>query len=156
MSFILDCNRVSSYINTNLMWFLFSQISIIDKKNQFGISIERFRSDNDRDYSNKVLTPYFQYEGIIHESSYANTSRQNRVVERKNSHLLDTTWVFLFQKYVPKSYWEKVVLTTTRLINRLPLKVLGFKIPWKYSHRFILLWEPQTILLLRYLIMCPL
>jgi hypothetical protein len=37
-------------------------------KNQFGVNIKRFRSDIAKDYFNQVLIPYFQKEGIVHES----------------------------------------------------------------------------------------
>jgi hypothetical protein len=60
-------------------------------KNQFGVNIKRFRSDYARDYFNQVLTPYFQKEGIVHESSCVNTPQQNGVAERKNGLLLEST-----------------------------------------------------------------
>lgn len=60
-------------------------------KNQFGVNVKRFRSDNAKDYFNQVLTPYFQKEGIVHESSCINTPQENGVVERKNDHLLEST-----------------------------------------------------------------
>lgn len=43
-------------------------------------------------------------EGIIHESSYVDPNQQNKIVERKNGHLLSVTPTLLFQKHVPKSY----------------------------------------------------
>ncbi|RVX06582.1 Retrovirus-related Pol polyprotein from transposon TNT 1-94 [Vitis vinifera] len=86
-------------------------------------------SDNAKDYFNQILTPYFQREGIIHESSCVNTPQQNGVAERKNGHLLNSTRSFMFQKNVPKSFWGEAVLTTAHLINRLPSRILGFKSP---------------------------
>jgi hypothetical protein len=59
-------------------------------KNQFGVSIKGIRTDNARDYFNKILSPYFEKEGIIHQSSCVNT-RQHGLAERKNRHLLETT-----------------------------------------------------------------
>lgn len=53
-------------------------------KNQFGVTVKRFRSDNARDYLNQTLTPFFQKAGIIHESSCVNTPQQNGVAERNN------------------------------------------------------------------------
>ena len=78
LSFIDDCTRIT--------WiFLLKQksnVSIVPQnfcsmiKHQFGVKIKRFRSDNARDYFNQLITPYFQREGIIHESSYVNTPQQ--------------------------------------------------------------------------------
>ena len=78
LSFIDDCTRIT--------WiFLLKQksnVSIVPQnfcsmiKHQFGVNIKRFRSDNARDYFNQLITPYFQREGIIHESSYVNTPQQ--------------------------------------------------------------------------------
>lgn len=51
-------------------------------KNQFGVSIKGIRTDNARDYFNKILSPYFEKEGIIHQSSCVNTPQQNGLAER--------------------------------------------------------------------------
>ena len=131
VSFIDDCTRVS--------WiFLLKQKSDVSSvlpnfhnmiQNQFGVKIKRFRSDNARDYFNQILSPYFQKEGIIHESSCVNTPQQNRVVERENGHLLAITRAFLFHQNVPKHYWGEAILTVTYIINQLPFRVLGFHSP---------------------------
>ena len=105
-------------------------------KNQFGVNIKRFRSNNARDYFNQVLTPYFQKEGIVHESSCVNNPQQNGAAEKKNGHLLESTRAFMFQKNVPQSFWGKAVLTTTHLINRLPSRILGFKSPMEMLSTF--------------------
>ncbi|RVW31459.1 Retrovirus-related Pol polyprotein from transposon TNT 1-94 [Vitis vinifera] len=68
-------------------------------------------------------------KGILHDSSCVNTPQQNRVAERKNGHLLNTTRALLFQRNVPKSYWEEVVLTAIYMINRIPSRVLDSKSP---------------------------
>ena len=70
-SLIDDCTRVT--------WiFLLKQKSDVSSvlsnfhamvQNQFGTKIKRFRFDNAKDYFNQVLSPFFQKEGIIHESS---------------------------------------------------------------------------------------
>lgn len=78
----------------------------------------------------------FQKEGIFHESSCTNTTQQNGVAERKNKHLLNTTRALLFQGNVPKSYWGEAVITTTHMINRLPLRVLHFKTPMAILAKF--------------------
>ncbi|KAJ9680557.1 hypothetical protein PVL29_019775 [Vitis rotundifolia] len=98
-------------------------------QNQFGVKIKSFRTDNARDYVNQTLSPYFQSQGILHDSSCVNTPQQNGVAERKNGHLLNTTRALLFQGNVPKSYWGKAVLTATYMINRILSRVLDNKSP---------------------------
>jgi hypothetical protein len=98
-------------------------------KTQFDVRITRFRFDNAKDYFNRTLSPFFQKEGIIHESSCVNTPQQNGIAERKNGHLLDVTRALLFHKSVPKQYWGEAVLTAAHLINRLPSPILDFKSP---------------------------
>ncbi|KAJ9686475.1 hypothetical protein PVL29_015399 [Vitis rotundifolia] len=98
-------------------------------QNQFGVKIKSFRTDNARDYFNQILSPYFQSQGILHDLSCVNKPQQNGVAKRKNGHLLNTTRVLLFQGNVPKSYWGKVVLTATYMMNRIPSRVLDNKSP---------------------------
>ena len=73
------------------------------------------------------MSPYFQSQGILRDSSCVNTPQQNGVAGRKNGHLFNTTRALLFQGNAPKSYWGEVVLTTTYLINRIPSRVLENK-----------------------------
>lgn len=73
-------------------------------------------SNNAQDYFNKVLSPYYQKEGIIRESSCESTPKQNKIDERKNGHLLNSTRALLFHGNVPKTYWGEGLLHT-RLID---------------------------------------
>lgn len=52
-------------------------------KIQFGVGIKEFMFDNAKDYFNRILPPYFQKEGIIHESSCVSILQQNGVAEEK-------------------------------------------------------------------------
>ena len=105
-------------------------------QNQFGVQIKSFRIDNARDYFNQILSPYFQSQGILHDSSCINTPQQNEVAERKNGHLLNTTRALLFQGNALKSYWGEAVLTTTYLKNRIPSRVLDNKSPLEVLKSF--------------------
>ena len=105
-------------------------------QNQFGVKIKSFRTDNARDYFNQILSPYFQSQGILHDSSCVNTPQQNGVAERKNGHLLNTTQALLSQGNVPKSYWGEGVHTTTYMINRIPSRMLDNKSPAKILKSF--------------------
>ena len=132
VSLIDDCTRIT--------WiFLLKQksdVSIVIPnfhsmvQNQFGVQIKSFRTDNAKDYFNQILSPYFQSQGILHDSLCVNTPQQNGVAERKNGHLLNTT------RNAPKSYWGEVVFTATYLINRIPSRVLDNISPVKVLKSF--------------------
>jgi len=138
VTFINDCTRMTwVYLvkrKSDVSRILPNFTNMI--RNQFRVSIKGFRTDNARDYFNQILSPYFEKEGIIHQSSCVNTPQQNGLAERKNRHLLETTRALLFQHQVPKNYWGEAVLTSTYLINRIPSRVIGFKSPLNYLSEF--------------------
>ena len=47
--------------------------------------------------------------------------------KEKNRHLLKIARALLFTTNVPNYLWGEAILTTTHLINRIPLKILNFK-----------------------------
>lgn len=108
--------------------------------NQFNAKIQILRTDNGREYFNSILGGYFLENGIIHQNSCVDTPQQNGVAERKNRHLLEVARSIMFTNNVPKYFWGDSILTACYLINRLPTRVLNFKIPFK----FFLQYYPQT------------
>jgi len=106
VTFIDDCTRMTwVYLlkrKSDVSHILPNFTNMI--RNQFGVSIKGFRTDNGRDYFNQILSPYFEKEWIIHQSFCVNTPQQNGLAERKNRHLLETTRALLFQHQVPKNY----------------------------------------------------
>jgi len=131
ISFIDDCTRTTwIYLlkNKSEVGFVFP-IFYNMIKTQFNVEIKRIRSDNAKNYFNRFLTSYFQARGIIHECSCVNIPQQNGVAKKKNGHLLNMTRALLFQKNVPKQYWEEAIRTSTHLMNRLPSKSLNSQSP---------------------------
>ena len=55
---------------------------------QFHKKIQIFRSDNGKEYFNKILGSFFLEIGIVHQSSCNNTPQQNGLAERKNQTLV--------------------------------------------------------------------
>lgn len=76
-----------------------------------------FRSDNGKEYLNKILGQFFEEKGIVLQSSCNDTPQQNGVVERKNWHLLEIARALLFSTKTPKCLWGEVVLTAAFFIN---------------------------------------
>jgi transposase InsO family protein len=58
-------------------------------QNEFGLRIEKIRSDNGTEFKNSQIEGFLKEEGIKHEFSSPYTPQQNGVVERKNRTLVD-------------------------------------------------------------------
>ena len=67
----------------------------------------------------------FQTLGIQHQHSCRNTPQQNRIVERKHKHLLETAHALHFQSHVPPMFWGECVLCAAYIINRHPFQCLN-------------------------------
>ena len=67
---------------------------------------------------------------ILHQTSCVDTPSQNRVVKRKNRHLLETVRALLFQMNAPKHFWVDAVSTACFFINRMPSSVLNWATPY--------------------------
>jgi len=138
VTLIDDCSRVTWTFLLKHKYDVSSIIPLFHSmiQTQFGVKIKVFLSDNAREYFNQVLSPYFQKEGIIHESSCVNTPQQNGIAKRKTGHLLNTTRALLFHGQVPKAYWGKAIVTATYIINKLSSRTLDHKIPMKFLSQF--------------------
>ncbi|KAL2923679.1 Retrovirus-related Pol polyprotein from transposon TNT 1-94 [Bienertia sinuspersici] len=110
-------------------------VSILDSffnyvETQFGTKVACVRSDNARELTEGDMKRIYALRGIIHQTSCYETPEQNAIVERKHRHLLETARTLYFHSYVPERFWGECVLTAAYLINRMPLKPLGFKTPF--------------------------
>lgn len=111
-------------------------------QNQFGTTIHRMCSDNGTKFTRGPLPVYLSKVGILHETTCANTPKQNGRVERKNRPLLNVTRALRFQASLSLKFWREFVLAATYLINRTPTKLLNYKtqyealfgVPPAYEH----------------------
>ncbi|XP_075094113.1 uncharacterized protein LOC107822665 isoform X2 [Nicotiana tabacum] len=100
-----------------------------EMKNQFGVSIRIFRSDNALEYLSFQFQQFMTSQGIIHQTSCPYTPQQNGVAERKNRHLIEIARTLLIESRVPLRFWGDAVLTTCYLINRMPSSPIKDQIP---------------------------
>ena len=76
------------------LFFVFHKF-FVEIRNQFKASFRILRSDNALEYFSTLVSSFLSSHGILHHSSYAYSPKQNRVVERKNRHLVETTCTLL-------------------------------------------------------------
>jgi len=108
---------------------------VVMAKIQFNQTIKVIRSDNALELSKSYeILEFFASTDISHQTSCVETPQQNGVVERKHKYLLEVSRALLFQASLPLKYWGECVLTATRIINRMPTKVLKGKTPFEVLH----------------------
>jgi hypothetical protein len=89
-------------------------------QNEFGLRIEKIRSDNGTKFKNSQIEGFLEEDGIKHEFSSPYTPQQN-VVERKNRTLLDMVRTMLDEYKTPDRFWAEAINTACYSINRLYL-----------------------------------
>jgi len=87
-------------------------------KAQFGAKVKIIRSDNGAEFTSNPIKKIYRDNGIIHETSCADTPQQNGTVERKHRHILNVARALRFQANLPLEFWGECVLTAAYLINR--------------------------------------
>ena len=72
---------------------------------QFQKAIKILRSDSSGEYMSHEFSVFFSDKGILHQKSCSRTPQQNRIVERKNRHILETIRTLLIASLVPPKFW---------------------------------------------------
>ena len=94
-------------------------------RTQFHVPVQVLRSDNAKEYLSKLFQFFLLQHEILHQTSCIDTPFQNRVIKRRNRHLLEASRALLFQMHVPKHYWVDAVSIVYFLINRMPSSILN-------------------------------
>ena len=93
------------------------------------IQIQILRTDNDSEYFNFILRQYLIKCGIFHKVIVLENPNNMKFLKEKNHHLLGIALAIMFTHHVSNLFWGEAILTTSYLINRLPLRILNFKTP---------------------------
>lgn len=99
---------------------------------QLNTKIKFIRSDNGFEF---FLKHFFADKGIIYQLNFVKTPQQNPIVERKHQHILNVAPALKFQASLPLRFWSDCVLTTTYLINRLPISPINHSTPFKMLYQ---------------------
>nr|GEX68060.1 retrovirus-related Pol polyprotein from transposon TNT 1-94 [Tanacetum cinerariifolium] len=76
------------------------------------------RTDKGTKFLNQTLHVYFATEGILHQTSVAQTPKQNGIVERRNRTLVEAARTMLNAAKVPLFFWAEAISTTCFTQNR--------------------------------------
>ena len=119
VTFVDDYSRITWLYLIKNRSELFSNFGVFyaEIHTQFHVFVQSVRSDNAKEYVSEQFQSFMLQNGILHQTSCVHTPSQNRVTERKNRHLHETTQALLFQMHVPKHLWADVVSTACFLIN---------------------------------------
>ena len=117
-----------SWWKKNQKWINFFKKNYNMIQTQFHVKIQVLKTHNARHYFNSNLREFLLKKGIVHQSSYINTTQQNGITEKKNRRLLEVTRAFVLSSHVPKNFWGEVILTAAYLINRI------FLMSWVFKH----------------------
>lgn len=69
---------------------------------QLHTTVYTIRSDNAKDYVSESFQSYMRQHEILHQTSCIDIPLKNGVAERKNWHLLQTTWTLIILMKTPK------------------------------------------------------
>ncbi|XP_055632900.1 uncharacterized protein LOC129773324 [Toxorhynchites rutilus septentrionalis] len=92
---------------------------------QTGKKLKVLRTDNGKEFFNKLLGDHLKRLGIRHQTSVDYTPEQNGLAERANRTIVERARCMLFDAKLPKSFWAEAAATVVYLVNRSPTKGHG-------------------------------
>ena len=98
-------------------------------KNESGMKIKCFRSDNGGEFTSNEFNELCEGHGIKRQFLAAKTPQQNRIVERKNKIVQEAARTMLNEAKLSDSFWREFVYTIVYTLNRGQLRVNKCNIP---------------------------
>lgn len=94
----------------------------------------QLRTDNGPEFH---FPDFYASKRILHQRSCVATPQQNARAERKHQHILNVARALLFQSKLPKKYCCYAIQHAVYIINRVPSKILDYKIPFELLHGYL-------------------
>nr|GEU47605.1 retrovirus-related Pol polyprotein from transposon TNT 1-94 [Tanacetum cinerariifolium] len=104
-------HRRLSHLNFNTINLL-SNNDIVACPKGLQAQVRVVRTDKGTEFLNPTLHAYFIAEGILHQTSVAQTVKQNRVVERWKRTLIEAARTMLSAAKVPLFFWAEAIATS--------------------------------------------
>ncbi|GJW70514.1 putative ribonuclease H-like domain-containing protein [Tanacetum coccineum] len=89
--------------------------NLVEKK------VKIIRCDNGTEFKNRVMSEFYEKNGIKKEFSVARTPQQNGVAERRNRTLIKAARTMLDDSKLPTTFWAEAVNTACYVQNRIIL-----------------------------------
>ncbi|GAB0095500.1 uncharacterized protein DMENIID0001_108920 [Sergentomyia squamirostris] len=89
---------------------------------QTGYQLKKIRSDNGKEYVNKVFSDFCKLHGIQHQKTAPYSPQQNGLAERMNRTLMDKVRCMLIDSGLSKNFWAEALMTAAYIVNHLPCK----------------------------------
>ncbi|GJU53577.1 putative ribonuclease H-like domain-containing protein [Tanacetum coccineum] len=86
--------------------------NLVDKK------VKIIRCNNGTDFKNRVMSEFYEKEGIKKEFSVARTPQQNGVAKRRNRTLIEAARTMLADSKLPTTFWAEVVNIACYMKNK--------------------------------------
>nr|GFD12060.1 putative ribonuclease H-like domain-containing protein [Tanacetum cinerariifolium] len=121
---LLTCSRGTDLYSITLQNTNSSNpISLVSKATslvQRGLQaqVEVVRTDKGTEFLNQTFHAYFAAEGIQHQTSIAQTPKQNGIVERRNRTLVEAVRTMLSAAKVALFFWAEAIATACFTQNR--------------------------------------
>lgn len=119
---------VDDFSRYRWIWFIRSKTEVGAKlkafvawvKNQFGVNVQRFRSDNGSEFSNKSMESIREHSGIEFEPTVPYNPEQNGIAERSIETMMNSTRSILRDANLPDHCFAEVMTAAIFLINLSP------------------------------------
>lgn len=91
---------------------------IIKTETELKRKIEKFRTDNGTEFTNKEVESIMKEHGIKHERAVPYTPEQNGAIERENRTVVELSRTLLQAKNLPTKLWAEAAHTVVYILNR--------------------------------------
>nr|GEW09226.1 hypothetical protein [Tanacetum cinerariifolium] len=96
--------------------------------------VKEIRCDNEIEFINREMNQFCEMNGILRQFSVARTPQQNRVVERRNTTLIEAAKIMLADFKLPTTFWAEAVSTACYVQNRVLVVKPHNKTPYELFH----------------------
>lgn len=101
-------------------------------KTHFNCIVKIWQTDGGWEF--QTLTSLLTKKEVVHRLTFPHTHKQIGSVERKHTHVVETSLTLLSHASFPLNLWDHAFLAATYLINIMPTPVLGMDSPYKLLH----------------------